>query len=771
MVLWAHSRSDRSGVRHELGEHCRSTAEWASRFASVFGAGELAYALGLFHDAGKASCGWQQRLLEVEGTGNRVGLPHKQLGARLAFDAAGLAALAVLGHHGGLTNPQALQVVLTDPPTVDDHEAAARFCSAVPEAAGARLRRGLFPIRWSRVADKLAGEMRLRLVFSALVDADHLDTAAHRNGLAGPQVAPPADMGVLVERFERRRAEMIGESVSAISRLRSQVYDAAVVAAAGEPGLFRLAAPTGLGKTFAQAAFGLHHAARWGKSRVIVAVPFITITEQNADVYRRLLDTEDQPVVLEHHSSVRFDETDTEETTSGSDGVRDRWSRLAAENWDAPFVVTTTVQLFDSLFGRKPSQVRKLHRLANAVVILDEVQALPTRLLLPILSGLRTLAEDFGTTVLLTSATQPHFQALSVWQGSDTRERVRITEIIGDPQPLFDQARRVKYRWLLDPKPTWPQIAEEIGAQPQALVIVNSVADARTLYRLVSQHRDDVWHLSTRMCPQHRRAVLATVAERLRGGLPTVVVSTQLVEAGVDLSFPVVWRALAPADSLQQAAGRANRHGEHTLGGLVVFDPADGRRPAEYELACQLAVRHFGPDGPELDNQQTLARYYEELYTDLQLDQQRINTSNAPVGQIIQHHREGLDFHAVADGPLINTGTSRKRDPRKAFRMITDESVPLVVLDHDHPDHVQTILADLADLADLAAGTMNSRAALRQLQPWIVQLRTTTAERPDVAALIDNVIGDLGIWKGTYDWDPHTRRGVGLDEASIETIF
>lgn len=719
--------------------------------------------LGLFHDAGKASCAWQQRLVTVEATGGRVGVPHKELGARLVFGSVGLAALGVLGHHGGMKHPSALSDVLGEGEE-DEPETVARFLFAVPEASGIRLRRGLFPHRWGRVGEKLMEEMRLRLVFSALVDADHLDTAAHRRGLPGPVVAGPVDMARLAARFEKRRAELIGDRGGEVGVLRSQVYEAAVAAAERGPGLFRLAAPTGLGKTFAQGGFGLHHAARWGKSRVIVAVPFITITEQNAQVYRRLLDSDDEPVVLEHHSSVRFDAAEGNGRSPEVDG-RDRWARLAAENWDAPFVVTTTVQLFESLFGRRPSQVRKVHRLANAVVILDEVQALPARLLLPILSGLRTLCEHFGTTVLLTSATQPQFQALSVWKASTTSDPVQITEVIADPQPLFDQARRVRYEWRLDPKPSWDVVADEVAGQGQALVIVNSVADARNLYRLLSARREEVWHLSTRMCPAHRRAVLEIVTERLGRGLPTLVVSTQLVEAGVDLSFPVVWRALAPADSLQQAAGRANRHGEYRQGGqVVIFDPADGHRPRDYDTACDLTVSLFGPQGPSLDDQQTLARYYQQLYQDLQLDRPGVDASRLPVGRIVQHHREELDFLAVADGP-VDDQLNGRRDRNKAFRMLTEDSMPLVVTDGGDGEKVEAMLADLA------AGAVTAGVALRRLQPWIVQLPIHTARRPEATTLIDIVVGDLGRWKGTYDWDTGTCRGVGLDEGAFDSVF
>ncbi|MEV0027946.1 CRISPR-associated helicase Cas3' [Nocardia sp. NPDC050793] len=756
--LWAHSRSEISGVRHGLAEHCRSTAVWAARFAGSFGAGELAYALGLFHDAGKASCAWQDRLAVVDGTQERVGVPHKEFGARLLAPVAGSAALAVSGHHGGLTNPSHFRDLLRRPRESADAATGERFWREVPEATAVLAGRSLLGADWQG-DDALVREMRVRMLFSALVDADHLDTAAHRAGLAGPRVAAPADMDGLAALFEARRQEQVGGKASEIGALREQVYRAAVAAAGREPGIFRLAAPTGLGKTFAQAGFGLHHARLHDKSRVVIAVPFITITEQNAAVYRQMLDTDEQSVVLEHHSGVRF-----REHGEGGPDSRDRWARLAAENWDAPFVVTTTVQLFESLFGRKPSQVRKLHRLANAVLILDEVQALPTRLLLPILDGLRILAEQFNTTVLLTSATQPDFEALSVWNTPGRAgTTLDIRKVVSEPQPLFDRARRVRYQWRLDPQPTWETVAEEVGGLVQALVVVNSIADARRLYRLLADRREDVWHLSTMMCPQHRRAALECITARLRTGQPTVVVSTPLIEAGVDLSFPVVWRAIAPADSLQQAGGRANRGGEYPEGGLVViFDPVDGRAPADYATPSALAVSCFGPAGPDLDDQDALASYYRQLYDRLGLDNQTLNRSKEPVGQTIQKNRAKMDYLAVADGPETGNG---QRDPKRAFRMITDDTMPVVVVDDQHQAKIES------RLGELAAGTVAAGLALRELQPWIVQLRRSTATRPEIAALIDNVVGDLGRWKGPYDWDPSTFRGIGMETTIAETVF
>jgi CRISPR-associated endonuclease/helicase Cas3 len=388
--VWAHSANP-SGGRHKLVDHLRSTGELARGFADRFGAGELAFWMGLLHDVGKGSCAWQRRLLEVERSGDRVGLDHKSLGASMAMErGCGKFALAIDGHHGGLRSPK----MLVD--RLDNLSGAERESNADAERAVRRLLPELaamedvaIPQRW--FGNELVAEMGLRLVFSALCDADFLDTAAHFNGEAKPEVGGGHDFKRLLARFELRRAELIASRpCSPMDEIRAEVYEACVVAARAEPGIFRLPAPTGSGKTIAAGGFALHHAARHKLGRVIVAVPYLTITEQNASVYRSLLDGRDEPVVLEHHSQVDLD--------AGS-----RWHRLAAENWDAPFVVTTTVRLFEALFGRKPSAMRRIHRLAGAVIVLDEVQALPHRLLVPILDGLRTLVTEFGATVLLAS--------------------------------------------------------------------------------------------------------------------------------------------------------------------------------------------------------------------------------------------------------------------------------------------------------------------------------------------------------------------------------
>jgi CRISPR-associated endonuclease/helicase Cas3 len=736
--VFAHSVNE-SGRRHELADHLRSTAELARQFAAAFGAGELAYALGLLHDAGKATCAWQDGLLRAEARPGPVGIPHKGCGARLLRDLAGPAALAVLGHHGGLTRPSALANA-AGPDEGDDAETLSRLRSAVPEVdavlAGSRL--GLLPDAWRGAANRAVLEMGIRLVFSALVDADHLDTAAHFDGLPGPRLAPPADFAELLDRFlAHRAAQLATRHPSPIDGIREELYQAALAAAEGLTGVYRLPAPTGAGKTMAAAAFALRHAAIHHKSRVIVAVPFITITEQNSAVYRGLLGDE---VVLEHHSNVEFD-------TEGRAGSGRGGARLGAENWDAPFVVSTTVQLFDSLFGRKPSRSRKLHRLANAVLVLDEVQALPAGLLLPILDGLRLLCEHFGTTVLLTSATQPAFQSLSVWRSLEP------VDIVSAPQQLFDRLRRVRYEWRLDPRPSFAEIAAEAAAHPQALMVVNTIGDAREVYRLLAA-RGPAFHLSTRMCPAHRRKVLAHVRELLTAGEPVRLVSTQLIEAGVDVDFPVVFRAMAPADSIQQAAGRANREGRQDLGLVVVFDPVESgelaskrkRVPPGYVTPMAVTGLFFGPGLADPDDVEVLDRYYRHLYNTLNLE------SSDP-GKSVQANRAQLDFESVADGPMTDVGRNQERDLKRAFRMLDDDSVPVAV-DYD------PAVPELLDR--LRAEEGSQRATFRALRPFLVSYPRRLLTNPAVAAMTQPVVGSLLHWRGDYD-----KHALGIDEGTI----
>ncbi|MFF4772550.1 CRISPR-associated helicase Cas3' [Microtetraspora fusca] len=748
--IYAHSENGQ-GDWHTLTDHLRGTAELAARFAAPFGGERVAWWLGLLHDCGKAAGGWQKRLALVAGTDQPVGLDHKMLGTRLAMgQGLGSFAMAIAGHHGGLTSPEALRERLKNLTKSEQEREADALRMLINEAPLPELAAAgnvAIPEAWKQ---PLVREMALRLTFSSLCDADFLDTAAHFAGAARPAVRSDEDFMVLRDRFEKARAALLRERAnpSAIDEDREAVYRACVTASGAKQGVFRLAAPTGVGKTISTGGFALHHAAAHGLRRVIVAVPFLTITEQNAAVYRTLLSGADgADVVLEHHSGVDLDQTSR------------RWARLAAENWDAPFVVTTTVRLFESLFDRRPAAMRRLHRLAGAVIVLDEVQSLPHQMLMPILGALRTLVDYFGVTVLLASATQPDF-----WHLSPFRE-LCATEIVENPVALVTRLRRVTFEWRIDPSPTLAELAEDAAGHRQALVVVNTTADARTVFDAWNSQVPDgvAWHLSTRMCAAHRRRVLTAVRKRLDAKQPVLLVSTQLIEAGVDVDFPIVYRAMAPADSLLQAAGRANREGNlATLGRVIIVDPPDAGQPSAYKTLVEATRLHFGPGRADPDCLDALRAYYQSVYGALNLEDPR------SVGQRIQDARHRLDFSAVTDGP--RDPVTDIPDRRYAFKMISQDGVAVVT---------SRGAADELERAEVEALVQRVRNAprpegedLRRLQPYVTTVHPSAVRNPGALALMKPILGEpgqpgsLAEWDGGYD--QHT--GIELDPRTEDFV-
>ena len=607
------------------------------------------------------------------------------------------------------------------------------------------------PEEW--IHNALVSEMAVRLVFSALCDADFLDTSAHFTESETPELRADANFSVLFERFERRRAKALDHRKhSDIDAIRDHIYDACVTAAESKPGFFRLAAPTGAGKTLSSGAFALRHAALHGHRRVVVAVPFLTITEQNAAVYRDLLDADgEDPTVLEHHSQVNLDCDDT----------NSRWWRLSAENWDAPFVVTTTVRLFEALFDRKPAAMRRIHRLAGSVIVLDEVQALPHRLLVPILDALRVLVAHFGTTVVLSSATQPEFWALSPF-----RDLPDAREIVPERTVVADRLRRVHFEWRVDPSPTLADLAQDSACHQQALVVLNTTADAARLYQhwSAAAAENTAWHLSTRMCPAHRRRVLEAVRARLKHGEPTLLVSTQLIEAGVDIDFPVVYRAMAPADSLLQAAGRANREGNLPgPGRVILIDPPDCRQPPSYRALVNVTRTCFGPDRADPDDINALGNYYRSIYQALGLEHRD------HVGQRIQAARRRFDFHTVTDGPA--DPITQKRDRTYAFRMIIDDGLAVITPQGAADSQVRGRIENLTD--QVRTATVPTMATLRHLQPYITTVHRSALRQPGVLALLRPVLGDptepggLAEWIGDYD----KNTGITLDPTTEDFVL
>lgn len=407
-----------------------------------------------------------------------------------------------------------------------------------------------------------------------------------------------------------------------------------------------------------------------------------------------------------------------------------------------PVIVTTVVQLFESLFSNKPPALRKVHRLAGSIIVLDEVQSLPDRLLLPILSALRHLAAYFGTTVVLCTATQPAFEALPPLR--DLAERGLIRDIAPDTSRYAPAFRRVAYKWWLDPRPTLEQVARKAAGHDQVLVIVNTTRDAARAHRVMhAAGCAEALHLSTRMAAAHRASVLEEIRGRLARGERVRVVSTQLVEAGVDVDFPVVYRAWAPAEALCQAAGRANREGRLPEGLVVIFDPADGGAPPAYATAAEVARQHFGPGLACPDKQEALTRYYRDRYLAKGID-------GEAGGADIQERRTALDFPEVA----------------RRFRMIDDFGVS-VIARYQTDDDSNARLDELIN--QVRAGTGRVGWALRELQPWMATLPRSLAIEAERRGDAEVLAGDLLLWLRGY----HQQRGIeaGQGASAVTTVL
>lgn len=552
-VFYAHSRNE-AGDKHLLADHLSRVATSARSFASTFAAAEWGYLAGRWHDLGKASSAFQAYLAAAESTDThgaelRGRVDHSTAGAQHAvqqYPVLGhLLAYAISGHHSGLLDGRSdgpcLEARLAK--EVETWVAVAQEDSQSPPLPlPGYLRKALGNL------DAFAVAFFVRMLFSCLVDADFLDTEEFLDpGRAVSRVKWPPDqlrrMGAALHdylEYLQRDAEP-----SLVNFERAAIRNACIEAATQAPGLFSLTVPTGGGKTLASLAFALRHAEVHGMSRVVYVVPFTTIIEQNADVFRRVMSTLADgnlpDPVLEHHSNLDLGQ----ETTA---------SLLAAENWDTPLVVTTSVQLFESLFASRSSRCRKLHSLARAVVILDEAQALPVSYLRPCLAALQELAANYGATVVLCTATQP-----AVHHREDFPIGLRgVREIAPDPEHLYQRLQRVAVVDL--GKVDDQDITARLLSERQALCIVNTRSHARKLFDELGPGPDH-FHLSALMCPVHRSAVLDEIRSRLAQGLACRVVSTQLIEAGVDIDFPVVLRSLAGIDAAAQAAGRCNRNG------------------------------------------------------------------------------------------------------------------------------------------------------------------------------------------------------------------
>lgn len=606
MSFYAHSLKDESKADWQLlNDHLNAVGDMAAEFAGAFNASSLGHVLGVLHDLGKYTLEFQKRL---EG-GPRV--DHATWGARTVIDyypqLGQLLAYAIAGHHTGLVDGQIGEkqkhTNLTDrliadlPELVDDWKEELSLPSSdklkLPDGLKPSPKRGMFQLAFLT-----------RMLFSCLVDADYIDTNNYYRRMEDRPPRNQSDIPTLPQLRDKLNIKLAGfKPDSKLNRLRLKILNHVREQASHEPGLFSLTVPTGGGKTLTSLAFALDHAIKHGLKRIIYVIPFTSIIEQNAKVFRDAFEELGESAVLEHHSAF------TDDPENSPEAKEKRY--LVMENWDAPIIVTTAVQFFESLFSNRPSSCRKLHNIANSVVILDEAQTLPLKLLYPCVVAIDELALNYKTSIILCTATQP---ALRVEQGfNDGLENVH--ELAPDPSSLYVELRRVSVRHV--GQLSDEAIAERLLQRNQALCIVNNRRHARALYEKIAGE-GGVYHLSTLMYARHRRKILSQVRKDLRDNKPCRLISTSLIEAGVDIDFPFVMRAEAGLDSIAQAAGRCNREGKQSFedSEVLVFSVCnkDWKPPAELEQYSQVfrsIARNHIEDLLALD---ALNDYFQELY-------------------------------------------------------------------------------------------------------------------------------------------------------------
>ena len=703
LIYYAHSAQDKLGnlLPYEhwqtLQSHSVNVGEMAAEFARVFGAQEQACQTGQLHDLGKYSEAFNRRLH------GGPSVDHATAGAKIAVERWGnvigkLMAFCIAGHHAGLANGSGEG----DNRRTLKQRLALQFGEDIPALDNLwqqeiKLPQNLSapPLKADAHHPFFSYAFFTRMLYSCLVDADYLDTEAFYLNLENKAVERGGypDLNALQHNFNqfintfRQRIAQAPEQTeaekrnAALNRLRSEILDHAVEQAAQPQGLFTLTVPTGGGKTFTSMAFALEHAKRHSMRRVIYVIPFTSIIEQNAAEFRKAFGELGEQAVLEHHST--FDDGKLQ-----NEATKDKL-RLASENWDAPIVVTTAVQFFESLFADRSSRCRKLHNIAGSVIILDEAQMLPLNLLLPIMQAIKELAQNYRCSVVMCTATQPAVQA----ENGFYRGFENVREIAPKPTALFDKLRRTTVQHI--GTQTDADLLAKLGEHPQMLVIVNNRRHARSLYDQ-AKHLDGTFHLTTLMCAKHRSQKLDEIRGRLKNGEPCRVIATSLIEAGVDVDFPLVMRAEAGLDSVAQAAGRCNREGKRPSENSFVwiFAPEEQWK-APPELATQAAVMRLTANSfsDELLSTQAVATYFAELYQlkGSELDNKKILKMHNDTGQSLD-----FPFQTIAD----------------KFRMIESHMQPLIIPFDGEAENLISSLHHADHIGVL----------LRKLQPYTVQI-------------------------------------------------
>lgn len=644
MDYFAHKKDDENKkvFYHKLEDHINSVAELSSCFSSVFSAEEWGYFAGLWHDIGKYSKEFQRRL-----SGENIHVDHSSAGAQHVYNKfpggpGKLLAYVISGHHAGLLDGKSYETSSLN-----------KILSKNLAKYGAVPNEILNIEKILRLPEKVEFNLNpfklsvfIRMLFSCLVDADYLDTEYFFKPQDSAARGKYPSLEELQKRLNTAMSELSGNAPDTkVNQERNNILNNCLQAANIEPGIFSLTVPTGGGKTLSSLAFAIKHALKFGLRRIIYVSPFTSIIEQNADVFRGAVGDD---AIIEHHSAF---ESGTEEDRKNDETKI--FQKLACENWDAPLIVTTGVQFFESLFNNRPSKCRKIHNIAKSVIILDEAQTLPVPLLKPCMKIIIELSSTYGSTIVLCTATQPALIKTDEFKaGIDN-----VKEIISDPKKLYKSFRRVKTTILgkLDNE----SLAERLIKHDRVLCVVNTRRQAREIFNVLSEKGDCI-HLSALMCPEHRSEVFDNIRTLLENNKTCRVISTQLIEAGVNVDFPVVYRASAGIDSIAQAAGRCNREGKlKTKGEVFIFTPDSELPPGFLKKTAETAeivIRHHD-DPLDLD---AVNEYFRRLYwmENEKLDEYGIISSINECGVKVD-----IPFNTIAE----------------KFKFIKDYTIPVIV--------------------------------------------------------------------------------------------
>jgi CRISPR-associated endonuclease/helicase Cas3 len=725
-------------VEEHLGQVADMAAEALAGWPDM---SRMAYAAGLLHDLGKCSCAWQEYLGETL-TADEAGQPRRRRLEHVwtSADAADqllqplnpvtrrLITTAIVGHHGSMGRERKLG----DPTRVKEALDWFDTTSNLPTRLSQRVEGDMWgasvdppvPVKTRKGVDEVQADVCLtawveqeivqRIIQSALVDADWTDAqAATKN--RQPKLTTATPFHMLSEDFDRNNATGLQPAATRFDELRSAVFDESVAAARssqGEPGFYLLDAPTGIGKTRASLGFAFAHADLSKARRLIFAAPFISVTSQNVAATQRLVfaNGPGSEHILEHHSMAEGQS----------------WkARAATQNWDSPIVITTSIQLLQSLHSCRLASIRKLHRLAGSIIVLDEWQTIPLELLITSMQTLSILVRKFGATVLLTSATPRLIES--------PKTLVRnVKRVVGETTSVeAANAARNRVQWSFSvAHKTWAEFGTiaQTDQTPSKLVIVNSRSAAAELATQIARPDQTVLHLSTSMTPAHREEVLSRIRQRLTNREPITLVSTQVIEAGVDVSFQALWREAAPLEALVQAAGRCNRNGEFPLGGRVTVFEVDGAisPTASYRRQALEALR--------------LCRLHNTIPSDptLMAEYEASRSDEA----IALYDNE---FRLFREARWLDQSDRRFIEIERRYQLIDDYGVPVICLQSD-PSQIGKLIEE-HDISIEKGMETETRRIRRQLSRHTVSLPNWLAE------VISPVEGDNGlvIWSGPYD--------------------